>query len=150
MIPRVPSWSFPSRNSLEVPRVPHLIVYLWCQGCQVGHALQEIPLNFEGCHATFPSSIQWLRGESIGATTQTTIISYVAYHSDTNGVRDQGIRLDACPLVKSLWATQIWDLPPQHRDLQGEGVSTFLTQVMVVVLANAIRDTVPPLPSSYI
>jgi len=41
--------------------------------------------------------------------------------------------------------------PALHRrDLQGEGVSTFPAQVMVVVLVGEIRDTVPPLPCSSI
>ena len=143
-------WSFPSRTSLEVPRVPCLIVYLWCQGCQVGRAPQEIPLKFQGWHATCPSRIQWLRVESIGAMIETTIISYVASHSETNGIGDQGIRLDVCHPVKSSWVTQIWDLPSWHHELQGEGVSTFPTQVTAGVLANEIKGIVTPLPCSSI
>ena len=127
-----------------------LTVYLWCQGCQIGRALQEIPLNFQGCYATCPSSIQWLWGESIGATTDTTIISYVAWYNEINGVRDQGICLVAWPLIKSSWVTQLWDLPSWHHDLQGEDVSTLPTQVMARVLVGEIRDTVPSFPCNSI
>ena len=81
----------------EVPRVPCLRVYFLCQGCQVGHVLQEFLLKFQGCHTTCPSSIQWLRGEIICAMPETPIISYVACYSETNGVGDQGIHLDARP-----------------------------------------------------
>ena len=60
-------------------------------------SLQEFLLKFQGCHTTCPSSIQWLRGEIICATTETLIISYVACYSETNGAGDQGVHLDARP-----------------------------------------------------
>ncbi len=119
---KVPSWLFPSRNSLEVLRVP--------------------------CHLPFKHSMA-TRGK-YRCNDRDPIISYVSCYSDTNGVRDQRIHIDACPPMKSSWVTQLWDLPSSHHDLQSEGGSTFPAQVMVAVLVGEIRDIIPPLPCNYI
>ena len=108
----------------EVPRVPCLRIYFWCQGAKLIMPFKNFSWNSKGATPLALQASSGYEGKlyvqlqrPLSSRMLPAIVRLMVL-----GIKESALM--RAP-QKSSWANPNWDLPPWHHDPQGEGVSTF-------------------------